>query len=416
MSTTVYGGPPYDHFITTYFRTSFSVADPRLYSALTLQLRRDDGAVVYLNGLEVARSNMPGGPITHQTLASSTVGGADEGTFFSYAVPVGELSAGTNALAVEIHQRTTTSTDIGFDLSVEATVAGGPPPPTSAPTSTPTPTPTPTSAPSSTPTPAGTQLPTYVIVAAGDVASCSSGLAGAYATADLIMGMPDAQVLALGDLAYSSGTDIQFQTCYGPTWGQFKNRTHPSPGNHEYQTAGAAGYFNYFGVPEYYSWDFGGWHFVALNSEIDHSPTSAQLTWLHADLAADDARCTLAYWHRPRFSSGAVHGSNASYSSIWSVLQTYGVSVVLNGHVHNYERFGPQDMDGNAAADGIRQFVVGTGGVGFYGFIPTAVPNSQFRLTNVYGVLKLELLPTAYRWQFVASDGTVRDSGQANCN
>jgi plastocyanin len=258
-------------------------------------------------------------------------------------------------------------------------------------------------------------LPKFFIVAAGDIARCSN-LAGAHGTANLIKTMPDVPVLTLGDLAYSSGTDAEFQNCYAPTWGQFKNRTHPSPGNHEYRTAGAAGYFRYFGTPEYYTWDFGGWHLISLNSEIDYSASSPQMNWLRADLTASRARCKLAYWHRPRYSSGVSHGSSSSLSGLWSLLQSYSVTLALTGHEHNYERFASQDANGKASKTGIREFVVGTGGAGFYRFNATPEPNSEFRLTNVYGVLKLELLPTAYRWQFIAIDGGVKDSGTAQCN
>jgi 3',5'-cyclic AMP phosphodiesterase CpdA len=289
----------------------------------------------------------------------------------------------------------------------------GPPTPSSTPTQTSTSTPTTPTI--HTPTPTSTLAPAFAIVAAGDIARCS-GIAGAHGTANLIKGMPEARVLALGDLAYSSGTDAEFQNCYGPTWGQFKDRTHPSPGNHEYRTAGAAGYYRYFGVPEYYAWDFGDWHFVSFNTEIDYAVNSAQMNWLRADLAASPAQCKLVYWHRPRFSSGASHGSTSSLSSVWAVLQSYSVTLVLAGHEHTYERFGPQDASGRALPNGIREFVVGTGGTGFYRFNATPEPNSEFRLTNAYGVLKLDLLPSSYSWQFIAVDGTVKDSGTASCN
>jgi hypothetical protein len=109
----------------------------------------------------------------------------------------------------------------------------------------------------------------------------------------------------------------------------------------------------------------------------------------------------------------------SSLSGVWAVLQSHSVTVALTGHEHNYERFAPQDANGKATSgdsNGIREFVVGTGGTGFYRFKATPEPNSEFRLANVYGVLKLELLPTSYRWQFVASDGSVKDSGTASCN
>lgn len=402
MSTTLNGGPSSNRITTTYLRAAFHVDDVDGIMALALLLRRDDGAVVYMNGVEVARSNMPAGAIDYLTLASSTVDGANEAAFFSYSIPVTTLVTGSNTMAVEIHQRSAASSDIGFDLSLEATTSKVNP----IGTATVRPTATSTDSPATE----------YSIMAAGDIANCSGGLAGAHATANLIKQLPNAQVLALGDLAYSSGTDAQFQECYHPTWGQFANRTHPTPGNHEYRTAGAAGYFRYFNASEYYSWDFGGWHFIALNSEIDYAPASAQVAWLRADLAATRASCVLAYWHRPRFSSGSHHGSDASFTALWGVLVANGVSVVLNGHEHHYERFDAQDMNGNASATGIREFVVGTGGAGFYGFSAVPESNSLFRLENAQGVLRMDLLPDAYQWQFIDVNGAVRDSGATRCN
>src|SRR5215203_4457178 len=160
--------------------------------------------------------------------------------------------------------------------------------------------------------------PSAQVVAAGDIASCRTE--GDEATAELVEGI-EGTVLALGDEAYPTGTKANFEECYGPSWGRFKERTKPVPGNHEYYTEGARAYFEYFGEaagdPEggYYSFELGSWHVVALNSNCEEGrcgPGSRQRRWLKEDLAAsEEARCTLAYMHHPRFSSGEKHGSIA---------------------------------------------------------------------------------------------------------
>ncbi len=226
---------------------------------------------------------------------------------------------------------------------------------------------------------------------------------------------PD-RVLVLGDNAYPNGSVADYATFYDPNWGAFKSKTSPSPGNHEYQTAGAAGYFAYFtGVQPYYSFDLGTWHLVSLNSEIPVGAGSAQETWLKADLAANAGKCILAYWHQPRWSSSSTHGSNATYGQLWQDLHNASADIVLNGHVHNYERFARQNPAGMAAGDGIREFVVGTGGRSFYGF-NAPIANSEVRNANTHGVLKLTLHPLSYDWQFVPVAGsTFTDSGSASC-
>jgi hypothetical protein len=165
----------------------------------------------------------------------------------------------------------------------------------------------------------------------------------------------------------------------------------------------------------YYSYNLGTWHIIALNSEVGYTASSAQVQWLRADLAANQNVCTLAYWHHPRFSSGQ-HGNIARSQPFWDALYEYGADVVLNGHDHTYERFAPQNPNGQADANrGIREFVVGTGGAGLYPF-PTIQPNSQVRNNTTYGVLKLTLHSTSYDWQFVPIAGqTFTDSGSSNC-
>jgi acid phosphatase type 7 len=268
--------------------------------------------------------------------------------------------------------------------------------------------------------------PSAEVVAAGDIASCRTE--GDEATAELVEGI-DGTVLALGDEAYPSGTLANFEECYGPSWGRFKERTKPVPGNHEYFTEGARGYFEYFGEaagdPEegYYSYELGSWHVVALNSnceEVRCGPGSPQTRWLKEDLAAnDEARCTLAYMHHPRFSSGEKHGSTAGgVEKLWEALYEADTDVVFSGHEHNYERFSPQDPQGRVDPErGIREFVVGTGGGGEEAPISVPIANSEVRVDNVDGVLKLTLRPNSYEWEFVPVEGeSFTDSGGDQCH
>lgn len=256
------------------------------------------------------------------------------------------------------------------------------------------------------------------VVAAGDIASSNTNDTD---TAALVTSISPQMVLTLGDSVYESGTASEFNTYYDPTWGQFKSITHPVPGNHEYVTSGASGYFNYFGsqagdpTKGYYSFNQSGWHFIALNSEISTSTGSAQEKWLRADLAANPTTCTLAYWHKPRFSSGTQHGSDITKTPLYQALYDYRADVILNGHEHNYERFAPQDANGVTTSQGVREFVVGTGGKSHY-TLGTPIANSLIRDSSSYGVLKLILNPTSYSWQFVPVSGqTFTDSGTSAC-
>jgi acid phosphatase type 7 len=283
---------------------------------------------------------------------------------------------------------------------------------------------TPPSAPPTTTTPPSSPDP--VLAAAGDIACHPSKPVTAttchhQATSDLLGGDVTA-VQTLGDNQYDSGTLDEFNGSYDPTWGRVKARTHPAPGNHEYLTADAAGYHAYFGAAAgepgkgYYSYDLGTWHIIVLNSEIPHGAGSTQEQWLRSDLAADRSACTLAAWHRARFSSGANHGSDASFQPFWQALYDDGADVVLVGHEHTYERFAPQTPNGTAdPARGIRQFVVGTGGAAHHGFgVPLAT--SEVRNGDTYGVLKLTLQAGSYTWRFVPEAGGVfTDSGSGAC-
>jgi hypothetical protein len=269
------------------------------------------------------------------------------------------------------------------------------------------------------------------VYAAGDIASCAHAdpaWSGAAATAALISAglaaVPQAVVLALGDITYPVGALAEFTDCYGPTWGKFKHRTLPAPGNHEYATTGATGYFHYFGAaagPGYYSVQLGSWRLFSLNSNLGPVEHKAQLAWLREQLVRQPARCTLAYWHHPLYSSG-MHGNIAHMKQAWQALYEAGADIVLSGHDHVYERFAPQDAEGRRdTARGLRQFVVGTGGA-----LPTPFfwprANSEARDNNHIGVLKLVLGADSYQWEFlqVANDSAGRgqrpDHGAGHCH
>jgi hypothetical protein len=269
-----------------------------------------------------------------------------------------------------------------------------------------------------------------VIATAGDVAclrstasptTCHQG-----ATAGLIRQVAPAAVLALGDEQYETGTLDGFGGSYDPTWGQFKSITKPVPGNHEYQTAGASGYYTYFGAAAgdptkgYYSYDIGSWHMIALNGNCSAiggcGPGAPEERWLAADLASKHSTCTLAYWHQPRFSSGE-HGNEPVYDTFWKDLYAGGADVVLNGHDHDYERFAPQTPSAQPdPSRGIREFVVGTGGKSHYDF-PKITANSEVRNADTFGILQMTLHPRSYDWQFLPEPGsTFTDSGTGTCH
>jgi acid phosphatase type 7 len=288
-----------------------------------------------------------------------------------------------------------------------------------------------------------------VIGVAGDIAcdpadvdfNGGNGIAnhcGQKRTSDLLLGAGLTAVLPLGDEQYECGGGTAFTQSYDPSWGRVKSITYPVPGNHEYDSSGGtncdttghgAGYFNYFGTsfpnvsghPEkgYYSYNLGAWHIVALNSECSHTDGclagSVQERWLASDLAANGSACTLAYWHKPRFAS-SNNGGSADYGAFWNDLYADGAEIVLNGHVHIYERFAPQTPSQVASANGIREFIVGTGGKSTGGLSTTA-PNSQVRQKGTFGVLKLSLHPSSYDWQFLAEPGDpFTDSGSGTCH
>jgi hypothetical protein len=228
-------------------------------------------------------------------------------------------------------------------------------------------------------------------------------------------------VFTLGDNAYPDGTAEDFERCYAPSWGRHKQRTRPVPGNHEYHSARARAYFEYFGEAAgepgkgYSSYELGGWHVVALNSELPEEARAEQERWLREDLEAHPARCTLAYMHRPLFSSGQGRDTTG-VKPLWEALYEAGADVVVAGHDHFYERFAPQTPEGHADPErGLREFVVGTGGMKLYVFGP-AQANSEVRLEGQFGLMKLTLEDGAYTWEFLPVEGGVLDQGRGTCH
>jgi len=257
------------------------------------------------------------------------------------------------------------------------------------------------------------------LLAAGDIGNCS-------VTTDTQVGnlirSQAGTFLALGDLAYNDGTAAQFNTCYDQPYAGLKPRTKPVPGNHDYNTPGAAGYFGYFGAVAngprgYYAYNVGEWRVYALNTGCSIGGAcfgSAQLTWLRADLAASPQRCKLAYMHHPRWSSGAHGNGNSATARAFQALYDGRVSVVLAGHDHHYERFAPQTPSGSRSdTRGVRQFVVGTGGTTLRATTRVGT-NSQSRAAR-HGVLRLQLGAASYSWQFLPISGSAGDTGSAAC-
>jgi len=268
-----------------------------------------------------------------------------------------------------------------------------------------------------------------VIAAAGDIACppgrpVTSSECHQASTAALLARVRPAAVLPIGDDQYETGGLDAFRSAYRPTWGR-EAIVRPVPGNHDYQSDNGTGYYAYYGARagdparRYYSYDLGAWHLIGLNSNcsvVSCAASSAQVRWLRADLAAHPRRCTLAYWHHPRFSSG-LHGNQQPVAPLWNALYAGGADLVLNGHDHDYERFDPQTPAGRAdARRGIREFVVGTGGRSHY---PTLIPraNSQRRNSSTFGVLALTLHRDGYSWRFVPEAGSrFTDSGTGRCH
>ena len=259
-----------------------------------------------------------------------------------------------------------------------------------------------------------------VVVAAGDIACAESPCEPEQQTAALVEGIGPDAVLVLGDAQYPDGEYDDFLSSYHLTWGRFLGKTHPTPGNHEYNTDGATGYFRYFGTRAHesrggtYAFNIGEWHVVSINT--GHGPPDASLlNRVRRNLAWDRHQCELAYWHHPAFSSGAEYGSIERMHELWAMLQQAGVDLALTGHEHSYERFARLDATGAPDPSGMRQFVVGTGGAKLYP-IGARILGSQRRIDDRHGVLRLRLRPRSYIWEFVAVDGSILDSGRTECH
>jgi 3',5'-cyclic AMP phosphodiesterase CpdA len=268
------------------------------------------------------------------------------------------------------------------------------------------------------------------LVGAGDIAVCGS-ITSDTRTAELVQNilLADTTAIAftLGDNVYPDGSSNWFSSCYEPTWGAFKARTHPVPGNHDYyNNPHADGYFGYFGATAgptgrgWYRYDAGAWRVYALSSECIRGSRCyiRQYRWLRADLVNNPHQCVLAMWHRPRFSTGAEHGSSTRMAPVFDLLYDHGAEIVLSGHDHNYERFTPTDPNGNSdPANGLRQWVVGTGGAPIRPFDLPALPITESRDSTAHGVLRLDLYAGGYDWQFLTtSNNPFTDTGSATCH
>jgi hypothetical protein len=270
--------------------------------------------------------------------------------------------------------------------------------------------------------------PAPVVAAVGDTACAATErttptTCHQQPVADAIARSNARSVWLLGDLQYPKGSLADFRASFDESFGRFRTKWRPVVGNHEYMTAGAAGYFDYFGAAAgprdagYYSFNIGRWHFAVLNSNceiVSCDSGSAQAGRMRADLKKHRRLCTAALWHHPRYSSGAEHGSNPETAALWQILQRSRAELVLSGHEHDFEAFRRQNAAGVRDRKGIQQFVVGTGGKSSYPFGPK-LPNTIVRRTNVYGFLKLRLLPGKYSWRFVDEHGGVRDHGSGHC-
>ena len=310
---------------------------------------------------------------------------------------------------------------IGFTFVIALALTGC----TGAASPTPSLSPAPSVAVSPTSAPSEPAAATAILIAAGDVASCSTSadeetgvlvgqLRDAAASENL-----DVAVALLGDGAYPKGSAAEWSNCYQPAWGSFKAITHPAVGNHEYLTNGAAPYFSYFGSAagsaekSWYSYTIGAWRIIVLNSEceiVGCDSSSAQYLWLETELesARTAGEPIAAMWHRPRFSTG-MHGDYVAMQPIWSALATAEVALVLNGHEHNYERWVPLTATGTPAAAGITEFIVGTGGANLRPQEGSDARSVVYLM--VHGVIRLALASDSYSWEMIAVDGSVVDHG-----
>ena len=279
-----------------------------------------------------------------------------------------------------------------------------------------------------TPRQSRSQTTDVTLIGACDIADgLAFNLSGAFETAALLDANPTVPVFACGDLAYENGTDDDFMQAYDATWGRARARTIPAPGHHEYTIQNGTGFYNYWGpaagnsTKGYYSLNLGAWHLIILNgncSQVGCTAGSAQELWLKNDLATHTQACTLAVWHEPLYTSSAGITPNTAIRPLWQDLYNANADLIVNGHAHNYERFAPQDANGNLdTARGIIEIVVGTGGVGHAPFNTTFAGNSLVQNATTFGVIKLTLHASSFDWQFIPVAGqTFTDSGTQACH
>jgi len=409
--------PSGDRVITQYFRHEFVAPDLADFDQITMNLLRDDGAVVYLNGTELGRTNMPGGLVDYSTFAVDNSEQTITITFDAI-----DLVPGTNLIAVEVHQRSEASSDLSFDMTLEAIQSDAPK--------------------------VSNNTEGTFVLAAGDMARCNFD--GDEAVADQMADLFDTDrglFIGLGDLVYNSGTIDEFTACYDPTIGQFRDVTWPAPGNHEhYTTPNAAGYRQYFGPAAgptagpagglWYSFDIDEyWHVIALDSDcsgVEVLPGavggdgcavgSEQEQWLRADLEANQDKNILAFFHHPPYTNN--HYTDHEYTwPLWRALSEYGAEITLHGHEHHYERYVPLDYWGEpSATNAINEFIIGSGGTYPRYTVRPQAPESAFRGTfpngtNDFGVLQLWLQPNGYEWKWESIYGlAATDQGTGGLN
>ncbi len=383
--------------ITTYFRKAVTITDVASVGSVDVGILRDDGAVIYINGIEAARTNMPAGAISFSTLAPSVVNGAAESVYHAISVESSLLVEGTNVVAVEVHNNSVSSSDISFDLSMSVVKSDVPPPPDEE----------------------GT-----LVATAGDIALCNNIWDELTSDAiDTVFAERPGIVLMLGDAAYPNGTAEQFQ-CYDDSWGRHKAYTYPILGNHEYDQPGAGPYFDYFEGAAgdralgYYSFAIDEhWHAIMLNSNCSQiaaggtangcAAGSPQEQWLRGDLAANGHKNLIVALHHPRWTSNQ-YTDHLNVAPLVNAVHEYGADILLAGHEHHYERYRP--LNGAGQPDelhGMRQFIVGSGGVTLRSEVRPASPNSVTRQFTEHGILELELFAESYTWRFVPVAGGV---------
>jgi acid phosphatase type 7 len=273
-------------------------------------------------------------------------------------------------------------------------------------------------------TPAASARPSVTLLAVGDIAECASD--GDERTGALAASLPGT-IATLGDTAYRRGTQRELEECFGASWGPVRDRiAWAVSGNHDYMTDDGAPFRAYMGEAAvrdgrtYFSDALGPWHVVVLDTNCDQveggcGPDSPQVAWLRGDLAASTARCTVALYHQPRWSSG-YHGDSGKVATVWETLADAGVDLVLNGHEHDYERFAPLDGAGAADPAGMTEIVVGTGGGDLRGFRSPPAPGSLVRKSSLFGLLEVTLEDGAWASRFVDTDGNVIDAASGSCD